>query len=376
MKSILVVFGTRPEVIKLAPLIRALRARSGEVELCLCSTAQHREILDEGLRAFDIVPDVDLSLMRDNQQLGELFGRMSSALHEVFIEKKPDIVVVQGDTLTVMSAAVTAFLDGAEVAHVEAGLRTNDKRQPFPEEVNRRLAGVVADYHFAPTSAARDALLAEGVAPQSIRVTGNTGIDSLYWMRDQGAAAELPVDLEGRRLVLVTAHRRESFGAPLREVFHALREIAERCEDVQLVYPVHPNPNVRGPAHELLGDHPRISLIEPLAYPELTALLLHATLVITDSGGLQEEAPSVGKPVLVLREKTERPEAVHAGAALLVGTDRARIVHEATRLLGDDDARHEMGSKTRLYGDGLASERIVETLLGEQVLEDFVSSAD
>ena len=371
MKSILVVFGTRPEVIKLAPVIRALRARPDEVDLCVCSTAQHREILDDGLRAFDITPDVDLSLMRENQKLGELFGRMSSALHEVFLERKPDIVVVQGDTLTVMSAAVTAFLDGAEVAHVEAGLRTNDKRQPFPEEANRRLAGVVADYHFAPTAAAREALLAEGVDGESIRVTGNTGIDSLYWMREQGVADELPVDLGGRRLVLVTAHRRESFGEPMREVFHALREVADRCEDVQLVYPVHPNPNVHGPAHELLGDHPRITLTAPLPYPELASLLLASTLVITDSGGLQEEAPSVEKPVLVLREKTERPEAVHAGAARLVGTDRELIVREATRLLADEAARAEMARHPRLYGDGLASQRIVETLLGERATADF-----
>lgn len=371
MKSILVVFGTRPEVIKLAPVIRALRARPDQVELCVCSTAQHREILDDGLRAFDITPDVDLSLMRENQSLGELFGRMSSALHEVFLQRKPDVVVVQGDTLTVMSAAVTAFLDGAEVAHVEAGLRTNDRRQPFPEEANRRLAGVVADYHFAPTLAARDALLAEGVDGEAIRVTGNTGIDSLYWMREKGVADELPVDLAGRRLVLVTAHRRESFGAPLREVFLALREVADRCEDVQLVYPVHPNPNVHGPAHELLGDHPRITLTAPLPYPELSSLLLASTLVITDSGGLQEEAPSVEKPVLVLRDKTERPEAVHAGAALLVGTDRERIVREATRLLGDEEARSAMARHPRLYGDGLASRRIVEALLGERETADF-----
>ncbi len=375
MKSILVVLGTRPEVIKLAPVIHALRAREDAVRLCVCSTAQHREMLDEALAAFEITPELDLGLMRANQRLGGLFGRMSSALDAVVTEQDPDIVVVQGDTLTVMAGAIVSFLNGARVAHVEAGLRTDDKRSPFPEEVSRRVAGVVADHHFAPTAAAAEALIGEGVSPATVRVTGNTGIDALFWMKERLSKQPLPetVPLDGRRLVLVTAHRRESFGEPLRETFTALRELTDRFPDVHLVYPVHLNPNVKGPAHELLGGHPRITLLEPLAYPQLTSLLLRAELVITDSGGLQEEAPSVGKPVLVLREKTERPEAVEAGVAQLVGTDRERILAAAGELLGDRETLAAMGRpEVLLYGDGRAAARIVEDLVdGERLLPDF-----
>jgi UDP-N-acetylglucosamine 2-epimerase len=376
VKSILVVLGTRPEVVKLAPVIHALKARAGEVDLCVCSTAQHRQMLDDALAAFEITPDRDLALMRENQRLGELMGRMALALQPVIDETKPDVVVVQGDTLTVMVAALVAFLNGAQVAHVEAGLRTDDKRAPFPEEIDRRVAGVVADHHFAPTAAARDALLREGVAPEAIRVTGNTGIDALFWMRERLEGRPLPEGLDpaGRRLVLVTAHRRESFGAPLREAFGALRELVQRFDDVQLVYPVHLNPNVQEPARELLGGHPRIALVDPLPYPDLAALLLRAEFVITDSGGLQEEAPSLGKPVLVLREKTERPEAVAAGGAKLVGTDRAAILREATALLSDPAALAAMARPRAVYGDGRAAARVVETLVdGTRALPDFVA---
>jgi len=381
MKSILVVLGTRPEAIKLAPLILALRERerAGDVKLCVCSTAQHREMLDDALAAFQIVPDRDLALMRANQGLGDLVGRMAIALQPVLDEERPDVVVVQGDTTTVMVAALVGFLGGAQVAHVEAGLRTEDKRSPFPEEVNRRIAGVVADHHFAPTQAARAALLAEGVADSSIRVTGNTGIDALFWMREKlareaGAVGE-PAS-KGRR-ILVTAHRRESFGQPLREVFLALREILERFEDVSILYPVHLNPNVQGPAREILGDHARVELVDPLPYAELTEAILSSTFVVTDSGGIQEEAPSLGKPVLVLRDKTERPEAVHAGVAKLLGTDRAAIVEAASALLSDEAALAAMSRPVRLYGDGLASARIVESLVdGRRDLADFEPTTD
>lgn len=376
MSDFLVVLGTRPEVIKLAPVVRELRARAGAEAVKLCSTAQHRELLDEALAAFELEPDLDLGLMRANQSLCGLMGRMALALEPVLAEIRPRTVIVQGDTLTVMVAALAAFLCGARVAHVEAGLRTGDKRAPFPEEVSRRVAGVVADLHFAPTPAARAALMREGVDPKSVRVTGNTGIDALLWMRERAAGRALPAGLgaSGRRLVLVTAHRRESFGAPLREAFGALRELAERFPALEIAYPVHPNPNVRAAAEEVLGGHERIRLLAPLAYPDLCALLARAELVITDSGGLQEEAPSLGKPVLVLRESTERPEAVTAGVAVLVGTDRARILSEASRLLADPELLRSFRPRA-LYGDGLAARRIAETLLGAERTPEFEPQA-
>ena len=372
MKRILVVLGTRPEVIKLAPVVHTLSDME-TVETRICSTAQHREMLDDALRAFELEPEIDLALMRDNQRLGELFGRMSSALDGVLTEETPDIVVVQGDTLTGMAASVVAFLCGAKVAHVEAGLRTNDKRRPFPEEVSRRVAGVVADWHFAPTEAARAALEREGTDPATIRVTGNTGIDALYWMRERVRERPLPagVELDGKRLVLVTAHRRENFGQPLREAFGALRTIADTYDDVQLVYPVHLNPNVQGPAHELLGGHERITLLDPVSYPELVGLLDRSQLVITDSGGLQEEAPSLGKNVIVLREETERPEALAYGSTCLAGTSREKILAATEAALASESppARH-------VYGDGRASTRIAEALSeAPTTLADFVPDA-
>lgn len=365
MKRILVIFGTRPEAIKLAAVIRALRARDNEVELAVCSTGQHGEMLDLTLRAFDMRPDFDLQLMRNNQHLSDLLSRLLLGLRLVLDEVQPDVVVVQGDTTTVMGAALAAFTHGTEVAHVEAGLRTGDKRFPFPEEINRRVADVVSDYHFTPTSSGREALLGEGISPDSIFVTGNTGIDALRWMRGQVAARPLPagLNLADRRLVLVTAHRRESFGRPLREICFALHDIAECFDDVEIVYPVHLNPNVQRPVREILNGSDRIHLIDPVDYGDFVALLSRAYLVITDSGGIQEEAPSLGKPVLVLREKTERPEAMQAGIACLVGTSRARIVTEAARLLEDGAAYAAMARPVDLYGDGRASRRIAEVLI-------------
>lgn len=362
-RTILIVFGTRPEVIKLAPVVRALREHGG-ARVVTCSTGQHREMLAEALAAFELEADHDLELMRANQNLSALLGRMSAALPEVLEQVKPDVVVVQGDTLTVMGTALCSFLGGYEVAHVEAGLRTRDKRAPFPEEVSRRVAGVVADRHFAPTPGARDALLRENVPEESIWVTGNTGIDAVMWMRDRvlEGRVEPPIRTD-RRLVLVTAHRRESFGGAFREVCLSLRDLALKFEDIELVYPVHLNPNVQDPVREILGDVPRVHLLPPVPYPQLASLLVSAELVITDSGGIQEEAPTLGKPVLVLREKTERPEAVGVGLAILVGTDRERIVGEASRLLSDADALEAMSRPTPVYGDGLASRRIAEQLI-------------
>ena len=365
MKHVLVVFGTRPEVIKLAPVVFALRARPGRARVTLCSTGQHRALLDSALGAFDLKPDHDLAVMQAAQHPADLFGRLMLALRPLVDELRPDTIVVQGDTSTVAAAALTGFLCGVRVAHVEAGLRTRDRRAPFPEEVDRRVAGVVADEHFAPTARARDNLLREGVPPETVFLTGNTIVDALEWMRARVADRPLPPHLgaDARRVILVTAHRRESFGPPLRELCLALREIAARFEDVLLLYPVHLNPNVQRPVRELLGDCPRVRLTEPLAYDDLVAVLNRAELVLTDSGGIQEEAPALGKPTLVLREKTERPEAVAAGVVRVVGTDRRRIVAETSRLLSDPDAYRAMARAVHVYGDGLAARRICEVLL-------------
>ncbi len=365
VKRILVVFGTRPEAIKLAPVIRQLRRDPGRAAVTLCSTGQHKEMLAETLEALELEPDIDLQVMVAAQHPTDLLGRLLMGLRPVIDEIKPDYVVVQGDTSTVTAAALAAYLGNARVAHVEAGLRTRDKRMPFPEEINRRVTGVLADVHFAPTPQARDALRSENVPAETIFVTGNTVVDTLRWARSKLAAAETPpgLTLDGRRLVLVTAHRRESFGEPFRQLCHALRDIAERFDDVQLVYPVHLNPNVRKPVGDILGGCPRIHLMEPLGYRAFVSLLSKAHLILTDSGGIQEEAPALGKPVLVLREKTERPEGVAAGVVRLVGTQRERIVAEASRLLSDPAAYAAMAREVNVYGDGLASARIAEVLL-------------
>jgi UDP-N-acetylglucosamine 2-epimerase len=364
MKRILLAFGTRPEVIKLAPIVHALTARPG-VALTLCSTGQHRQMLDQTLRAFDLEVDLDLNLMQPRQHPCDFLGRLLVALQQALEERRPDVVVVQGDTATVMGAALAGFLCGAKVAHVEAGLRTRDKRAPFPEEVNRRVTGVVADYHFAPTARAAKSLRDEGVEPDSVFLTGNTVVDALRWMQARVRGRALPPQLDPGplRLVLVTAHRRESFGGPFRELCLALRDVAQRFEDVCLIYPVHLNPNVQQPVREILGDLPRVRLVNPLDYATFVSLLARAHLILTDSGGVQEEAPALGKPVLVLRDKTERPEAVAAGVVQLVGTDRARIVEAAARLLSDAQAYSRASRVVNTYGDGLAAQRICEVLL-------------
>ncbi len=378
MTRVLVVLGTRPEAIKLAPVVQSLRAHPGGTgEAVLCSTGQHKEMLADALAGFELTPDVDLAVMRPGQTPTEVVGRLMLELGPVFAAQKPDWVVVQGDTATVMAASIAAFLHRIPVAHVEAGLRTSDRWQPFPEEINRRVAGVVADVHFAATAGARDNLLREGVPAADVLLTGNTVIDALQWMVRRVQDRPLPVDLCGRRMVLVTAHRRESFGEPFRELCQALRDIAEAHEDVHLVYPVHLNPNVQEPVRAILGGHERISLIEPKAYPDFVNMMSKAHLIITDSGGVQEEAPALGKPVLVLREKTERPEAVAAGVVKLVGTDRAKITGEAHALLTDDAAYRAMARPTHVYGDGLASKRIAERLLdGTMTTPEFKSVVD
>ena len=366
MINVLSIFGTRPEAIKMAPVVKELGKHPDQIRSTVCVTAQHRQMLDQVLDLFAIEPDYDLDLMREGQSLSGLTARVFSALDPVLVEEAPDWVLVQGDTTTVMAASLAAFYHHIKVGHVEAGLRTFDKRQPFPEEINRRIAGVVADLHFAPTETSRANLLREGVDPESIQVTGNPVIDALR------IAAEMPYDLDGgelagipweKRVLLVTAHRRENFGEPLENICRALVELTQRFPDIQVVYPVHLNPRVRGPVYQILGEIEGINLLPPLDYLPLVQLMKRSYLVLTDSGGIQEEAPGLGKPVLVLREKTERPEAVEAGTVRLVGTDQEVILREAARLLEEPDHYQKMSQAVNPYGDGKAAERIVRHVL-------------
>jgi UDP-N-acetylglucosamine 2-epimerase len=362
---VLVVVGTRPEAIKLVPVLRSLRGRGPAADCRLALTGQHSELVDQVLDAFGVEPSWDLGIMREGQDLYDVAHGCLDGLRDVIRDFAPDVVVVQGDTATVFFASLVGFFERVPVAHVEAGLRSGDKWRPWPEEIFRRLTGVTADLHFAPTPAARANLLREGVPAGTVHVTGNTVVDALQAMASlagEPEAAGLRDALAGgRRLVLLTAHRRESFGEGLREAFGAIRELADRVEDVEIVYPVHPNPNVRGPADDVLGSHPRIRLLPPLGYLDLIVALRRASLVITDSGGIQEEAPSFGVPVLVLREVTERPEGVEAGAARLVGTDRARILEEALAALAGAEGAARVDANP--YGDGRAGERIADLLL-------------
>ena len=360
---VLVLAGTRPEAIKLAPIVRALRAEAG-LRTWFVSTGQHRELLDHALEPFGLAFDTDLRLMQPGQTLFHIGRECLAGLADVLASLHPDLVLVQGDTATVFFGALAAYFTRTEVAHVEAGLRTGDKWQPYPEEMFRRLTGVLADLHFAPTWTARDRLLAEGVAESRIHVTGNPIVDALELARQaQGepGPAVAPLLADGRRLVLVTAHRRESFGAPLRGIFAAVRALADRHPDARFVVPLHPNPAVREAA-AVLADHPGIHLVEPLGYADLLALLARATLVLTDSGGLQEEAPSFQVPVLVLREVTERPEGL-GSVARLVGTDGERILGAATELLSDETARALMIRHPNPYGDGRAGARIADLVV-------------
>lgn len=369
--AVLVVIGTRPEAIKLAPVITELR-RHPEVTTRVCATGQHREMVQPILELFDVRPDFDLALMMPGQRLSSLAAAALVRLEEVIDSTDPDWVVLQGDTTSTMSAALAAFYHQVPVAHVEAGLRTHDLGQPFPEEGNRRIAGALATVHFAPTELARHNLLREGANDSAIYVTGNTVIDALLTVgslpedRSCGPLPCLPVD---RRIVLVTAHRRESCGAGLQDVCYAVLEIVDAVPDIQCVYPVHLNPNVQEPARAILAGHERISLIPPLDYVSLVHLIRRSTLILTDSGGIQEEAPTFGKPVLVLREITERPEAVQAGCARIVGTDRRVIAEAAIELLTDRSAYDRMARIANPFGDGHASERIVRVLLNSPLID-------
>jgi UDP-N-acetylglucosamine 2-epimerase (non-hydrolysing) len=357
---LLCIIGTRPEAIKMAPIVLALKNEAW-AHVRLLATAQHRHMLDQVNQFFGIIPDLDLNIMRPNQALSTLTARLLMDLDDVLIEEKPDAVLVQGDTTTVMTAALACFYHRIPVGHVEAGLRTWDMQNPFPEEANRVIAGKLARWHFAPTEGSRQNLLKEGVADSDIIVTGNTVIDALLMTAAKDIPLDLPLD-PAKRLVLVTSHRRENFGEPFRNICRALQTLATRNPDVQFLYPVHPNPNVKDVAHEFLSSLSNFILCEPLDYAPFIAAMKRAHIILTDSGGVQEEAPALGKPVLVLRDETERPEAVDQGVVKLVGPHHDRIVDEAQRLLDDESAYRAMARGVSPYGDGHAAERIVKTL--------------
>jgi UDP-N-acetylglucosamine 2-epimerase len=360
--------GTRPEAIKMAPVIRALAGRRDQFEQVVLATAQHRELLDQTFEAFDLRPDRDLDLMQHDHALDAFAGRALTAVGAMLDELRPDVVLVQGDTTTVMTAALAAFYRHIPVGHVEAGLRSYDMRSPFPEELNRRVVAIAGQFHFAPTERARTNLLREGVGADRIHLTGNTIVDALRMMRlpPRFEDARLQqVDFDARRVILVTAHRRESHGAPLRSIYRALVDLAAAFESIEIVFPVHLNPNVIEPAFAELAGVARVHLVQPLSYPDLLLAMSRAFFVMTDSGGIQEEAPSFRKPVLVLREVTERPELIEAGLGELVGTDRAAIVAAASRLLTDERYYSELASGENPFGDGYAAERIVAVLARE-----------
>jgi UDP-N-acetylglucosamine 2-epimerase (non-hydrolysing) len=366
--KVLSVFGTRPEAVKIAPIVRLLK-ETAAVASRVCVTAQHRQMLDQVLELFQIKPDYDLDLMRDNQSLAEISASIFTHLDPVLAGFQPDWVLVVGDTTTVVTTSLLAYYRRIKVGHVEAGLRTHNKWHPFPEELNRRIATVIADLHFAPTEWSKANLLHEGVDGKNILVTGNPVIDALNFVAKQEEPQEITALLEKlatgelgtKRLILVTAHRRENFGKPIENICYAIKELASR-EDVEIVYPVHLNPNVQEPVNRILRGIPHVTLLPPLDYRPMVHLMKHATLLLTDSGGLQEEAPSLGVPVLVLRETTERPEGVEAGTLKLVGTATSQIVREAKRLLDDPAARAKMAKATNPYGDGHAAERIIQAI--------------
>ena len=367
---VLVLLGTRPEVIKLAPVIMALRQRADAVETIVCSTGQHREMFAQAMDGFGLKADIDLGLMTPGQTLAGITSQAFAAVDKVIEQTQPTVLVVQGDTTSAMVGAMCGFYRRIAVGHVEAGLRTGDVLSPFPEEVNRCIVGKVASLHFAPTRRSADNLLREGVPAASVHVTGNTVVDALHWMRSrlpQEAPAELPQAvaeaIRGHRLLLVTGHRRESFGDGIASICTALRQLAEEFPDTFIVYPVHLNPNVQQPVRAILSDHPRIALLPPVAYATLLWLMERATLILSDSGGIQEEAPSFGKPLLILRDTTERPEVVEAGCARLIGTTQEAILSHARTLLTDAAAYADMTARPNPFGDGHAAEKIVDALL-------------
>jgi UDP-N-acetylglucosamine 2-epimerase (non-hydrolysing) len=378
-KNIFVVFGTRPEAIKMAPVVIALQAHP-EIETTVCVTAQHRQMLDQVLDLFSIVPSIDLNLMQANQDLADVTSRALVGLRDSFRAAKPDAVLVHGDTTTALAAAMAGFYAGIPVGHVEAGLRTHNVHSPFPEEFNRQVISKIARWHFAPTLNSQKNLLAEGVSPDAIYVTGNTVIDALHWTLDRLADPNgngsremplldqlLPFAWRDHRFILMTGHRRENFGSGFIQICDAVRALAQRYPDIHIVYPVHLNPNVREPVLSRLGNLPNVHLLEPMQYEPFSLLLKHCYFVLTDSGGIQEEAPSLGKPVLVMRQTTERPEAVEAGTVELVGTDVAQIVSACVRLIDDTTHYKSMSEAHNPYGDGQAARRIADIMVAWSV---------
>ncbi|EHV9685132.1 UDP-N-acetylglucosamine 2-epimerase (non-hydrolyzing) [Vibrio parahaemolyticus] len=372
-KKILTVFGTRPEAIKMAPLVHALAADERFEAKC-CVTAQHREMLDQVLELFEITPDYDLNLMKAGQTLNDVTARIVQELKPVLQEFQPDVVLVHGDTATTFAASLAAYYEQIEVGHVEAGLRTGNIYSPWPEEANRRLTGVLTNYHFAPTETSKENLLRENFSPEDIVVTGNTVIDALLMVKDKiesdsdlsaTLAAQFPFLDDSKELILVTGHRRESFGGGFERICEALAQTAKQHPNVQILYPMHLNPNVREPVNRILGDVENVLLIEPQQYLPFIYLMSRSHIILTDSGGIQEEAPSLGKPVLVMRDTTERPEAVAAGTVKLVGTDVEKITASLDSLLNDEEAYKEMSFAHNPYGDGKACQRILDALIAQ-----------
>lgn len=370
----MIVFGTRPEAIKMVPVVMALKAKPEQFDVCVCVTAQHREMLDQVLELFNITPDIDLNLMQQGQTLGELTARALTALQQTMQEIKPDIVLVHGDTTTTFTASLAAFYAQIPVGHVEAGLRTHNIYSPWPEEFNRRVTGIVANYHFAPTQGSQDNLLAENTLAKNIIVTGNTVIDALQWVVEKieqdfaltnALQKQFPMLNPSKKLILVTGHRRENFGSGFLNICQAIANIAKR-DDIQVIYPVHLNPNVQQPVNDILGKLNNVHLIEPQDYLPFVYLMNQAHIILTDSGGIQEEAPSLGKPVLVMRNTTERPEAVIAGTVKLVGTNQTTIEQELIKLLDTPEEYKKMAYAHNPYGDGKASERISEFLIKQK----------
>lgn len=366
--KVMTVFGTRPEGIKMAPIVKELESREN-IESVVCITAQHRQMLDQVLDLFQIEPDYDLNIFKPGQSLTDITNRALKGLEEIIIKEKPDVLLVQGDTTTVFAGALAAFYQQVKVGHVEAGLRSGNLYSPYPEEANRKLTGIVTEYHFAPTKRNEDNLLREGYDREKIYITGNTVIDALKYTIKEDYEFDIDLlnqlDFENKRMILLTSHRRENIGRPMENIFTAVRDIVRKYEDVEVIFPIHLNPKVREIASDIIGSEDRIHIIEPLEYEPFTNLMGKIHLVVTDSGGLQEEAPTLGKPVLVVREETERPEGIESGTAKLMGTSYERLYEELDNLLSSEEEYRSMANAVNPYGDGKAAERIVDILLEE-----------
>ena len=364
--KVLVIFGTRPEAVKMAPIVKALKNDMEHFDSKICVTAQHRDMLDQVLRIFEIEPDYDLNIFQSGQTLTQITCRALSGLEGVIEEYKPDLILVQGDTTTVFSGALAAFYHQVKIGHVEAGLRSGNLYSPYPEEANRMLTGILTDFHFAPTQTSKNNLLREGYDESKIFITGNTSIDALSWVIDKNykfnEEALNNIDFENKKFILLTAHRRENIGEPMENIFSAVKEIAEKNSDVEIIYPMHLNPKVREIARSIFGLMKSVHLIEPLDYLPFTNLMSKCYLVVTDSGGVQEEAPSLGKPVLVVRKETERPEGIEAGTAKLAGTDREVIYRELDLLINNEEEYKKMANAVNPYGDGKAAVHIIDTI--------------